>query len=262
MVRAWYTQQAGTGFFGKLLSFKTGTAAFGAALCLKKRWKGKCANIVIVSFFVHHSGALGASIRGEGGERFICALCEGLIQRVLTRFLLVKLCNNRLPRMEAQQKQCPKCGIVRPFDEFGRHTRRKDGLQGICKQCDCLRRKEYVKNNPIQAIVSDMLVGARNRARKKNLPFDIDLDYVRSLICSHCSLLTNVSLDWSRGTKKGAPRPNSPSLDRIDPTKGYVKGNVWIVSHRANAIKGDATHDELKAIAENTGRALANSLDW
>jgi len=70
MVRAWYTQQAGTGFFRKLLSFKTGTAAFGAALCLKKRWKGKCANIVIVSFFVHHSGALGASIRGEGGERF------------------------------------------------------------------------------------------------------------------------------------------------------------------------------------------------
>jgi hypothetical protein len=35
---------------------------------------------------VHHYGALGASIREEGGERFICALCEGLIQRVLTRF--------------------------------------------------------------------------------------------------------------------------------------------------------------------------------
>jgi hypothetical protein len=51
-------------------------------------------------------------------------------------------------------------------------------------------------------------------------------------------------------------------LDRIDPTKGYVKGNVWIVSHRANTLKGNTTHDELKAITENTGRAIVDSIDW
>jgi hypothetical protein len=75
--------------------------------------------------------------------------------------------------------------------------------------------------------------------------------------------LLGVKLEWStlRGNG-GILLPNSPSLDRIDPSKGYVKGNVWIVSHRGNTIKNDATHDELKAIAANTGRALANSLDW
>ncbi len=38
---------------------------------------------------MHHYGALGASIREEGGERLICALCEGLIRRVLTSFCLL-----------------------------------------------------------------------------------------------------------------------------------------------------------------------------
>jgi hypothetical protein len=36
-----------------------------------------------------------------------------------------------------------------------------------------------------------------------------------------------------------------PSLDRIDPKKGYIPGNVWVVSHRANRIKSDANFDEL-----------------
>lgn len=115
----------------------------------------------------------------------------------------------------------------------------------------------------MQAITSEMLRSARRRAKKKNLAFDLDIDYVRSLVCSNCSLLPGISLEWSSQRGNGhKPLPNSPSLDRIDPSKGYVKGNVWIVSHRGNTIKNDATHGELKAIAENTGRALANSIDW
>lgn len=41
------------------------------------------------------------------------------------------------------------------------------------------------------------------------------------------------------------------SIDRRDPSKGYVKGNVWIVSYRANQIKSDATLEELETIARN-----------
>lgn len=41
---------------------------------------------------------------------------------------------------------------------------------------------------------------------------------------------------------------NSVSFDRIDSTKGYVKGNVAIISWRANRIKNDGTAEEHKAI--------------
>ena len=43
---------------------------------------------------------------------------------------------------------------------------------------------------------------------------------------------------------------NSPSFDRIDPTKGYVKGNVIIISWRANRIKNDGTLEDFKKIVD------------
>jgi len=43
--------------------------------------------------------------------------------------------------------------------------------------------------------------------------------------------------------------PNSPSLDRIDNSKGYVKGNVIVVSWRYNSLKKDGTPAELVAVA-------------
>lgn len=89
-----------------------------------------------------------------------------------------------------------------------------------------------------------MLSDAKERARKLALPFDIALEDV--CIPTHCPLL-GVELCVTNSRTSG--RANSPSLDRIDPTKGYVRGNVWVVSFRANAIKQDASPEELERIA-------------
>lgn len=43
----------------------------------------------------------------------------------------------------------------------------------------------------------------------------------------------------------------TPSLDRIDPNKGYVKGNVWVITKRANTMKNNATRAELLKFADN-----------
>ena len=43
----------------------------------------------------------------------------------------------------------------------------------------------------------------------------------------------------------------SKGLDRIDSTKGYIKGNVWVISNRANTLKNDASLQELKTLVEN-----------
>ena len=50
---------------------------------------------------------------------------------------------------------------------------------------------------------------------------------------------------------KGAAGDSSPSLDRLLPHLGYVKGNIIVISHRANQIKNCASVDELMLIADN-----------
>jgi len=56
-----------------------------------------------------------------------------------------------------------------------------------------------------------------------------------------CPVL-DIDLDWGMNGRK----PNSPSLDRIDSTKGYIKGNVMLMSSLANSMKQNATIEQLK----------------
>lgn len=62
-----------------------------------------------------------------------------------------------------------------------------------------------------------------------------------------CPVL-GVPLDYTIG-KGGICNDYSPSFDRIDPSKGYVSGNVIVVSTLANRIKSNANVDQLKKVA-------------
>ncbi len=85
---------------------------------------------------------------------------------------------------------------------------------------------------------------ARKRAKESNLAFNLDPEDVRiPLVCPFLGLV----LIPNFGAKKHAP--NSPTLDRIEPRKGYVKGNVRVISFLANAMKRDATPEQLRIFA-------------
>lgn len=105
-----------------------------------------------------------------------------------------------------------------------------------------------------------MVSSARKRAKAKNLDFDIDNEHVRSLVVTHCPVL-KIPLEWST-LRRNNMLANSPSLDRIDPAKGYIKGNVWIISAKANCIKNNATHEELKLVTKAVGEAIVKSLEF
>lgn len=68
-------------------------------------------------------------------------------------------------------------------------------------------------------------------------------------IPKYCPLL-GIELQDNTGTGKGN-NPTSPSLDRLNSSKGYTSDNVWVISNRANEIKSNATLEELEAIAAN-----------
>lgn len=87
---------------------------------------------------------------------------------------------------------------------------------------------------------------ARNRARKEGLDFTINVADVK--IPEFCPLLL-IRIEPRRGGH--GPQDASPSLDRIDNTKGYTKENVWVVSWLANKMKATASKEQLLTFAEN-----------
>lgn len=92
-----------------------------------------------------------------------------------------------------------------------------------------------------------MLAGAKTRSRAKNLDFNITLDDI--IIPEFCPILET---KLTRGDHKRWEAPeNTISLDRIDPTKGYIKGNVRVISTLANTMKNNATKEQLKLFAKN-----------
>jgi hypothetical protein len=91
------------------------------------------------------------------------------------------------------------------------------------------------------------LVGdARRRARQKGLPCTVTAEEIVKRLARGCEV-TGVQFDLTRG---GRRRPDSPSLDRIDSTEGYTPDNVRVVCWWVNALKSDATLDELRKVAE------------
>ncbi len=89
---------------------------------------------------------------------------------------------------------------------------------------------------------------AKNRSLKKSLAFDIDLDYLDSIATDKCPIF---GTPFIFGESDGKLKPTSPSLDRIIPSKGYVKGNVVFISHRANTIKHNVENaDDLYKVAD------------
>lgn len=103
--------------------------------------------------------------------------------------------------------------------------------------------REYIMKRAKQDPRMYLFNQAKRRARIKDVEFSITLDDV--VVPDICPVL-GVELQLGLG-KRG--RANfSPSLDRIDNTKGYVKGNVAVMSMRANWLKADATLAELKKV--------------
>lgn len=82
---------------------------------------------------------------------------------------------------------------------------------------------------------------ARERARRKNIPCTIGPEDFE--IPDHCPVL---GIELRQG--KGKPEDNSPTLDRLIPELGYVPGNVFVVSNRANRMKLAFELGELEAL--------------
>lgn len=109
-------------------------------------------------------------------------------------------------------------------------------------------KKEYWLKNYKRT----MLQKAKTRAQKRGLEFNIDESDI--VIPEVCPILEVPLIIGTKGDYE-----YSPSLDRIDNTKGYVKGNVQVISKKANSMKNSATSEELQTFCKNILRYSLNS---
>jgi hypothetical protein len=125
--------------------------------------------------------------------------------------------------------------------DSARRTERRDTEPG-------LRERDREAGNRDRAAHPERILynAALQRARKYSLEFSIMVADLLPLP-THCPIFRTV-LDYGGGKGKGY-NPNAASVDQIIPSRGYVKGNIAIMSRRANSIKNDGTADEHIAIA-------------
>ncbi len=152
-------------------------------------------------------------------------------------------------------KVCTGCGMEKSRGEFypKKDKTHPNKVSSKCRKCLTKRSQAWHKAHPKPKklrkpatfiLERRMLNSARARAREFNLPFDLEPQDI--LIPSVCPVL---GIPLVSGAGRGKFGKGSPSLDRIKPELGYVRGNVAVISYRANAIKQDANSAEIFLVA-------------
>lgn len=161
-----------------------------------------------------------------------------------------KYCGNTRPKTEFREKRfmCKPC-----LSEYQDQWRYKNmqhcrdyrktykNAHGENERAATLRwRREHPEN--------ELLMNARRRAKVDGLKFELVLSDI--VIPATCPVL---GIELARNTSRGAHH-NSPTLDRVVPSLGYVAHNVRVISWRANRLKSDATPEELRLVSEYAAR--------
>lgn len=164
-----------------------------------------------------------------------------------------------------QDKRCPDCGIRKPITEFERNPYRTHAVGTYCNDCKRARnnkmhevhaekaklrniklRKKLIAEDPKRYKAAELLRSVQDRANRLGLPFDLDFEFILALMVDVCPVL-GIPLNYT--FVAGVNFGDSPTVDRFIPKLGYVKGNVTVISWRANRIKCDASPSEAMKVA-------------
>lgn len=146
--------------------------------------------------------------------------------RVYKRSRLCRLCNTEEQR--SWRRANPNYYADR---ERNRRASDPEYAEKDRKSCKAWRRK-----NPCAWLLGK----AKSRAKKQCLPFNLEVSDI--VIPSVCPILGIPLAVAEKSVSEG-----SPTLDRIDPEKGYVKGNVAVISYKANLLKNHWTSTKMRA---------------
>jgi len=131
-------------------------------------------------------------------------------------------------------KTCITCNILKSPTLFNKR-------KNECKVCQKRRFKEWASKP--ENILRQLVNNARYRSAKLGLEFGIT--YKDLHLPMNCPVL---GIPIFVGDEVSSE--NSPSIDRLNPEKGYIPGNCLVISHLANRIKTNASTDQIRKVAD------------
>lgn len=148
-------------------------------------------------------------------------------------------------------KLCTRCNTEKLVMYFYKADT-PDGYHRKCKEClkkysKEIRHKKLLGDMPKYKYIELLHKRIQKKAEKIGLEFNLELSDID--IPEVCPYL-NIPIELSNRTDVR----HGPSVDRIDNSKGYIKGNIQIISWKANTMKNSASVRELKTFARNVLR--------
>jgi hypothetical protein len=181
---------------------------------------------------------------------------------------------------EIETKKCSKCKRVKSVLDFHNDCSTKDGKHSKCKLCNHTRtnesRKRRRKEDPEYRAKSNQRTNEWYHANKESVKISAAERHKQRVLSMSAKLLVKnrrskamaagyeftitakdinipkfcpiLGLELRMNVGGVGATNASPTIDRIDSSKGYIPGNVEVISFRANSLKGDATIEELEKI--------------
>lgn len=151
-----------------------------------------------------------------------------------------------------QSKTCTKCGEEKPVSEFPRQSVARGRLHSWCRKCksgyDVIRLR--ATNGTISGRASRLVRDARRRHQKADWQeeFDLTASWVERQILRGCAK-TGQPFELVDDSAAVIGRL-SPTIDRINPYRGYVQDNCQVVCAQYNFSKGQWTDGDVLRFAE------------
>lgn len=122
-----------------------------------------------------------------------------------------------------------------------------------CVQCIKEQKVRARKHQSIEFLAGVIRRSAKSRAKlrgkKKKIEFNLSSKWIKEKLEKGVCEATGLPFTMPDGTGKSGPSCFSPSLDRIDPKKGYTIDNTRLVIHSFNAAKNDGTDEDVLKMA-------------
>ena len=175
---------------------------------------------------------------------------------------------HKCPIICGNNKRCYKCKKWKDLALFNKSRNLSGGVSKQCRECynkedavvKCNKNRSYrlkhsIENGDVSFYIKRRIGTIKSKAKKQNIDFDLDADYLTNLWEKQGGRCFYSNIQMKNSMKQeGFQSWDGPSLDRIEPEKGYVKGNVVWCAFGINSFK--------QSLGLSAFENVVKSIDW